>query len=160
MKGQFQNIVKRETMLYLFFGVLTTAVNFGTFVVVNWLVGDKYYLFSNICSFIAATIFAFVTNKQFVFESKDWGVQIVIKELISFVSARISTFLIVEEAGLLLAVEVLKVNELEVLSLNGTILVKMFLAFFAVLVNYVLSKYFIFGQRRNMNESDFNNSRI
>jgi len=106
--------------------------------------GRQYYLLSNVFSFIAATLFAFITNKQFVFESKEWKAGIVIKEAISFVSARIGTFLLVEELGLLFAVQVIQVGRFQFYLLDGILIAKIILAFTAVLLNYILSKYFIF----------------
>ena len=63
-------------------------------------------------AFILATAFAFVTNKRFVFMSKNWelGVVTMTKDAISFVSTRIFTFLL-EEAGLLFAVEILSADQ-------------------------------------------------
>lgn len=160
MKNYLEKVINVETMLYLFFGMLTTFVNFGIFVIVNWLIGEEYYLISNICSFVCATIFAYITNKQYVFKSKEWYAKIVLREFITFVSARIISFLIIEEAGLLFAVEVLGVNNMVLFSLSGTLIAKVFLAFLAVLINYVLSKFFIFKQRRKKDESCTDNSCI
>lgn len=142
-----KRVVNKETILYLFFGVLTTIVNFGSYVIFDIIFGRKYYLISNIFSFIMATSFAFVTNKQFVFKSKIWKWEILAKEIISFVSARIGTFLAVEEAGLWIAVRGLKVDNIQLWVFNGTLMAKVFLAFFAVLLNYVLSKCWIFKIR-------------
>lgn len=160
VKDNIKKIMNKETMLYLFFGVLTTVVNFGTFVGMNYLIGEKYYLISNIFSFISATLFAFVTNKQFVFESKEWRIGLVVKELVSFFSARISTFILLEEIGLWFAVRILKVSTMKLYFIDGTFLAKIILAFLAVLFNYVLSKWFIFKTKEKVNESNFNNSSI
>jgi len=136
--------INRETELYLVFGVLTTVVNFGTYLVFDWLLGQDYYLISNILSFVFATMFAFVTNKKIVFQSEIWKWELVIKEAVSFVSARIGTFVVVEEIGLWIAVHFLKINMIHVFYLDGILLAKILLAFVAVLVNYILSKFFIF----------------
>lgn len=140
----FEKLFNIETMLYLVFGVMTTIVNFGSFLIFSWILGKKFYLVSNVFSFIIATLFAFITNKQFVFKSIEWKLKILIKELFSFVVARIGTFLIIEEAGLWMMVEIFKVNEYQIFILNGIFIAKIFLAFVAVLVNYILSKYLIF----------------
>ena len=133
--------------MYLIFGILTTFVNFGSFALFEHLLGTKHYLISNILSFVFATSFAFITNKQFVFESKSWKSKIWIKEAISFVSARIGTFLIVEELGLLVSVEMLGVDQYYIWIFSGTLIAKICLAFLAVLVNYILSKWFIFNKK-------------
>ena len=100
MKKIFKQIANRETLSYLIFGIMTTIVNFGTFIVFNQIFGERYYLLSNIFTFIIATLFAFVTNKQFVFQSKTWAWNTLITELLSFTAARVGTFLVIEEAGL------------------------------------------------------------
>ncbi|MEY8375580.1 GtrA family protein [Lachnospiraceae bacterium 56-18] len=144
MKKIFKQIANRETLSYLIFGIMTTIVNFGTFIVFNQIFGKRYYLLSNIFTFIIATLFAFVTNKQFVFQSKTWAWNTLITELLSFTAARVGTFLIIEEAGLWIAVEFLNAGSCRFLFLNGILLAKISLAFLAVLVNYILSKCFIF----------------
>lgn len=141
---KLDKFINRETELYLVFGVLTTVVNFGTYLVFDWLLGQDYYLISNILSFVFATMFAFVTNKKIVFQSEIWKWELVIKEAVSFVSARIGTFVVVEEIGLWIAVHFLKINMIHVFYLDGILLAKILLAFVAVLVNYILSKFFIF----------------
>ena len=144
MKNLYKWIINRETISYLIFGVMTTIVNFGTFVIFNHIFGNTYYLLSNVFTFIIATLFAFVTNKQFVFKSKVWVWKTLIREFLSFTAARIGTFLIIEEAGLWIAVEFFNADRYHLLFLNGILLSKIFLAFLAVLVNYILSKFFIF----------------
>lgn len=62
--------------------------------------GSEYYLIANVGSFVCATLFAFITNKYFVFESHSWEIRVWVKEMISFVMSRIVTFLIIEEFGL------------------------------------------------------------
>mgnify|MGYP003435033057 CR=1 FL=1 len=64
-------IVKyKELLLYLIFGVLTTAVNFLAFWVFTKILGEELYLINNAIAWVVGVIFAFVTNKIFVFESK------------------------------------------------------------------------------------------
>lgn len=144
MKKILNLLVNRETVLYLVFGVLTTIVNFGSYALSDYILGEQFYLLSNIFSFIAATLFAFLTNKQFVFESRVWECRVVLKELGSFFSARIMTFLVVEELGLLIAVQVFGVDRYQIFFLKGAFAAKIVLAFAAVLVNYILSKFLIF----------------
>lgn len=144
MKKIFKQIANRETLSYLIFGVMTTIVNFGAFIVLNQIFGERYYLLSNIFTFIIATLFAFVTNKQFVFQSRTWAWNTLITEFLSFTAARVGTFLIIEEAGLWIAVEFLNAGRYRFLFLSGILLAKISLAFLAVLVNYILSKCFIF----------------
>lgn len=123
---------------------MTTLVNFGSYALADYFLGDRLYLLSNIISFITATVFAFLTNKQFVFESRVWKGRVVLRELGSFFSARIMTFLIVEELGLLIAVQVFGVDRYQIFFLKGAFVAKIVLSFAAVVVNYILSKFLIF----------------
>ena len=77
----------KEMILYLFFGILTTAVNIITFQICRWLNVELYS--SNLIAWIVSVIVAFITNKQFVFESKVSSFQGVIKEIVLFFGARI-----------------------------------------------------------------------
>ena len=75
MKKKIEKIINKETILYIFFGVWTTIVNFGSFVIFEKFFGSEYYLIANVGSFICATLFAFITNKYFVFESHSWKIK-------------------------------------------------------------------------------------
>ena len=136
-------VLNKEILLYLVFGILTTIINFGIFIGGISLLGREYYLGVNLCAFLGATIFAFITNKIFVFESKTWSIKCVLKELFAFFGCRIGSFLIIEELGLLVAVEILKLDQL-VSIVDGTTLSKIILSFTAVVINYIVSKLLIF----------------
>ena len=101
MKKLFQKLLNRETILYLIFGVLTTLVNFIVFDRMNAALGEKYVLVSETVAFVVAVLFAFFTNKPFVFQSKDWSAKTLAREIPTFFGGRILSFLI--EAGLVLA---------------------------------------------------------
>ena len=62
----------RLEIRYLFFGVLTTIVNYASFAAALWLLGTSATLVANAVSFVLATAFAYVTNKRFVFRSPGW----------------------------------------------------------------------------------------
>lgn len=141
-----KRLIHHETVRYLFFGVMTTIVNFTTYFICDIILGRKYYLVSNVFSFLSATIFAFVTNKIFVFKSSKRGYGAVIKEFLSFISARVGTFLLIEEMGLWISVSIFKVEKVQWYFFDGTLISKIFLAFLAVLVNYLLSKKIIFRE--------------
>ena len=141
-----KKFLNEETILYLVFGVLTTVVNFGSFALFQVVFGETYYLLNNIGSFICAVTFAFVTNKQFVFKSKSWKIDILCKEFISFFTARILSFLIIEEGGLFLCVNILGFNQITAFGLDGMMISKIVLAFVSVVVNYVAGKFFVFSK--------------
>ena len=127
----------REVISYLIFGVLTTVVNF----VFYWLFTEVfavYYITSNVIAWVFAVVFAYITNKLFVFESKSWEPAIVFKEVISFGAARIISLLF-ETDFLALTVEIIGVPEL---------IAKVIAAVFVVIINYVASKLFIFKKKK------------
>ena len=67
-----KKIINKETILYLFFGVLTTLINYVSFFLF-YNVMQINELIANTIAFIFSLIFAFVVNKLFVFESKGSG---------------------------------------------------------------------------------------
>ncbi len=143
MKNIFKRIFNRETGMYLLFGILTTVINYFLFWAIITEFGEGTALLANVVAFIASVAFAYITNKIFVFQSKSWEKEVLIKEICSFSGARILSFAF-EEAGLLLCIHWLKVGRLEFWGIGGVMLAKILLSFVVVLVNYVLSKFLIF----------------
>ena len=146
---KLKKLLNRETILYIIFGVATTAVNYIVFhLLYNVLWDQSRSLIANAVAFVAAVIFAFVVNKLFVFESKSWSAATLKREIPSFLAARIGSFGI-EEAGLFLAEKVLKLGGIVAITVAGVALdwitvIKVLLAFVVVALNYVFCKLFIF----------------
>lgn len=143
MKQLFKRLVNRETILYLVFGVLTTVVNYVVFAILIHIFGDEAALIVNVAAFVAAVIFAFITNKLFVFESKSWAGSVLKKEIPSFITARLFAFAI-EELGLMFSMNVLHVEKYQLFGIGGVLIAKIILSVVVVIVNYVFSKFFIF----------------
>ena len=80
----------RDIIFYLFFGVLTTAVNYLVYLPCYNLLGISAGI-SNMIAWIAAVMFAFVTNKPFVFKSHDWSATVVLSELGKFAFCRVGS---------------------------------------------------------------------
>ena len=137
----------REQLSYLFFGVLTTVVNYAVFWCLNALFESTLELLSNLIAFIASAIFAYITNKLFVFESRSWKVSVVAAEIVSFFGARIFSFCI-EEAGLWFSVSVLHLRQYEFWIINGVMIAKILLSVIVVVLNYFFSKFFIFSKKK------------
>ena len=146
MNKNFRDLLNRETLSYLLFGVLTTIVNYITFMGVFILSNESSALVSNMVAFIAATIFAYITNKIWVFKSNRWSLYILKVEIITFLSARIFSF-ILEQVGLFICINVFKIENYSFLGINGVIISKVVLSFIAVIINYGLSKLFIFKEQ-------------
>lgn len=92
----------------------------------------------NTIAWAAAVIFAFFTNKLFVFESRSFKPDILVKEFLIFVSARVLS-LILEEAFLALTVKVMGIHEL---------IAKVIISVVVVIVNYFASKFLIFKKEK------------
>ena len=123
-------------ILYLFFGALTTLVNFLVyFPLLNWV--KLSATLSNIIAWIAAVVFAFLTNKPFVFQSHDWSSKTVIPELTKFVGCRIGSGLM-ETAVIWFFVDRMMCNG------NW---VKIIVSILVVILNYVSSKVIAFRKK-------------
>ena len=123
----------KQIILYLIFGVCTTVIN----TVCYWLLYDVLSwsnLLSTVLAWLAAVIFAFVTNKRYVFESKKSGIHEQLTEFASFFSCRILTG-ILDVIIMAVAVDMLKWNGL-VWKLISNIIV--------TVLNYIASKFLIF----------------
>ena len=144
----------KELITYVIFGVLTTLVNFFAFWLFTKILGEELYLINNAIAWVVGVIFAYITNKLFVFESKSWDLKVVTKEITGFLGARIFSFL-VEEGGMFLFITVLGLGKKSLTILNLTItgqfVVKILLAVIVVVMNYVFSKFFIFKSSENRN---------
>ena len=144
----------REIILYLIFGVLTTAVDLVAFIVFDTLLTERLYLLSNALAWVAAVAFAFITNKLFVFASKASDGATLLREIGEFVGARLFS-LGAEELGLFLLVELTALGSLEIsilsFTLTGRIISKLILAVVVVILNYLFSKFIIFKKNENSN---------
>ena len=126
----------RDVLSYIFFGALTTVVNYMIYLPVFNLCGFSAAL-SNMIAWVGAVIFAFLTNKPFVFHSHDWSAGTIVPELTKFVSCRLASG-VLETAILLLTVDCL--------NWNGNIW-KLVTQVLAIIVNYVGSKLLVFRKR-------------
>lgn len=141
----------KEVITYIIFGVLTTLVNFASFWLFNRILGERLYLVNNIIAWVIAVIFAYITNKLFVFESKSWRANTVFKEVAEFLGARIFS-LIIEEGGLWLFVDILNFDSFSFsvlgFEITGKLIAKVVLAVIVVILNYIFSKFIIFKKEK------------
>lgn len=151
----------KEIITYVFFGVLTTVVNLATFYVfkklfisIGWdgvfnaiipensaiiriFSGGSDYLDANAIAWVVGVVFAFVTNKLWVFESKSWKPSVAGKEFTGFLGARIFSF-VVETLMMFVMVSLLTWNEFVSKIIVGVVV---------VIINYVFSKLIIFKNK-------------
>lgn len=133
----------REFVLYAVFGVLTTAVNYGVYYPLVNIPGMAEHtrwwtLIVNVFAWVASVLFAFVTNKLFVFKSRGKGKKTAFKELAAFFGARLAS-LAVEELVLFVFVTLLHFNE------N---IIKLIASIGTVICNYFFSKFIIFKTKK------------
>ena len=101
----------KEVINYLIFGVGSMIVNFASyFIFARLLKIDE--VVSSAMSWFCAVLFAYITNKLFVFESKTTTVKEVIKECVSFFLARIVTGILCDVGTFAVMVKVLKINDI------------------------------------------------
>ena len=140
----------KELIIYGIFGVGTTLVNFLTYELFNLLLGVDLYWVSNIIAWFVSVVFAYVTNKLFVFESKKWEPGLVLKEASSFFAARVFS-LLVEQVGLVALVDFVGMKDfsMQIFSfiLGGELIAKVILAVVVVILNYVFSKLIVFRKK-------------
>ncbi len=155
MKELIKKLINKETVTYIIFGVGSTVVNLGVFKLCDLfftsVTETDLVLLTNLIAWVAAVIFAFVTNKLWVFESKSWKGSVLKKEIPSFVGARLFS-LGVEELGLLVFIKWLNFdrfswNVFGLFTLGGKMMVKIGLAVIVVIMNYVFSKFIIFKNK-------------
>lgn len=144
--NSIKKLLNKETVSYLFFGVMTTVVNYLTFFLC-YNVCTIPSLISNALAFAVAVIFAYSVNKIFVFESKKNGLLALAKEFLSFIGARLLTFAL-EQAGLWLSelagLSSWKITEIFSKPIDGITLAKVALSVIVVIVNYFLCKFLVF----------------
>lgn len=125
-----------DVISYLFFGVLTTLVNFFVFFpLYNW--AQVSATVSNAAAWVFAVIFAYLTNKPFVFKSYDWSSKTVVPEITKFVGCRIGSGFL-ETAIIWLTVDML--------CWNGN-LMKVIVSVLVVILNYIGSRWLVFTKK-------------
>lgn len=157
MMKKIKELLKKyeELILYVVFGGLTTVVNFAVYWVLNKALGENYYLVNNVIAWFVSVVFAYITNKLWVFNSKSWVPKVLVKEVPEFFAARIFS-LLVEEGGLWLFVEKMGFDEFSFeifgFEFTGKIIAKLVLAVIVVILNYFFSKFVIFAKKKKSKE--------
>ena len=128
---------KKELVMYTVMGVSATIVNWCVYSI---LVPYTNIAFANAFSWFITLVFAFVTNKIYVFDSRSWDKHIVIKEMISFTTAR----------GITGFLEVFLQPQLYAMGLNQSLfgvdglVAKITVCLSLVIVNYFSTKLIVF----------------
>lgn len=123
----------REVVMYLIFGVLTTVVNIAVYYVCAVL-GEWSTAVSTIVAWIIAVLFAYFTNRVFVFQSTAKSRKSIFKECISFFGMRLFSG-VLDLVIMLIFVDILHCNEMAIKVISNVIV---------IIINYLASKLFIF----------------
>lgn len=155
-----KKLLEYEMISYLFFGVMTTVVNFAVTGLCNALAGEDYaekILFNafgfdfrwtyavQAIAWIVSALFSYVVTKFFVFDSRSRKFSVVLRELTEFIGSRIISFLLFEE--LLFGV---MENLLDrIISANAAFwIAKCASGILVIVFNYVASKLVIFRKQK------------
>ncbi len=132
-----KKIINNELFLYLIFGILTTIINIGLFVILD-SIGIIYFA-ANLIALLSAKTVAYLTSKYFVFKKICNNKKELITEITYFIFFRVLTFLI-DFFCLILLVEVFNIDR---------IIGKILITFVVIILNYVFSKFIIFKKYKD-----------
>ncbi len=151
MKQSFLQLIRTkyseyaEIIRYLIIGILTTLVSLGTYYALVLTILDPdnslQLQIANVVSWIVSVLFAYFTNRSYVFKVKD---QKILQEFIKFVASRIFT-LIIDMLMMYVFVSLLHFDDK---------IIKLIIQIIVIVLNYVLSKFLVFIKpKQNQNDS-------
>lgn len=121
---------KKELLLYILFGIFTSVVNICAYLFCSKFLSISY-LISNILAWFISVLFAYITNRIWVFESVNTNI---LKEISLFFSARLFSG-VLDTLLMILFIDFLLFDDF---------ISKIVIAIIVVIVNYILSKIVIF----------------
>lgn len=154
-------LITQEMATYILFGLMATVVNLATFylfkklfISIGWngifnsivtegselhrlFIDGTDYLDANFIAWVASVVFAFITNKLWVFKSKSWKLSVAGKEFTGFVGARVFSF-VIETIMMFILVTLLSCHEL---------IAKLIVGVVVIIINYIFSKLLIFKKK-------------
>lgn len=162
-KGIKETLINYEMVSYLFIGVCTTLVDYIVYWSVvfplrgafdsfaAWMVSlgvpasaVSIEMIGNVISNVIAILFAFVTNKLYVFESRTGGFGTVMKEFGIFTLGRLGGFAL---SQVFIFFTVTK------FALMGKMVSKILSSVFVLILNYFISKFLVFTNKTSKGES-------
>jgi len=146
----------REITAYLIFGVLTTLVSWVSYILFEHGLGMSVFA-ANLLSWVCAVAFAYLTNKVWVFGSRDWSAGFLVREILAFLSSRLATG-VVEIVGVPLLVRtgidtvIYALLERTPLCSVGFLFTegiysKVLISGIVIILNYVFSKLLVFRKK-------------
>ncbi|MBE6558639.1 MAG: GtrA family protein [Ruminococcaceae bacterium] len=166
MKKLFEKY--REIIMYLIFGVLTTVVGFGTYFLI--MAGAEHlmglpmdnetsgtyiavYMVAQVVQWVAAVLFAFFTNRKWVFTDADKSEGSFMRQLVLFAGSRVASFLldlaVTYGCTLLLALWITTPPVILGIAFTPGVIAKLVAAVLVIIANYVLSKLIVFTKKKD-----------
>lgn len=127
----------KDFIPYIFFGVLTTLVN----IAIYWIMAHPLNLGvmpSTIIAWITAVLFAFFTNRKWVFHSEAHSSAAIMKEMLAFFTCRLTTG-VIDWGCMFIFVDLLHVNDIIIKTIANVIV---------IILNYAASKLIIFRHEK------------
>ncbi len=126
----------REPILYIFFGGYTTVVNYVSYLFLEHVL-SVHYMAATVIAWFLSVVFAYLTNRKWVFSSQANTPGLIAKEAASFFASRIFSG-VMDAALMYLCVDLLHFNsDISKLSINVLV----------ILLNYLLSKLLVFRKK-------------
>lgn len=124
----------KEIIKYIIFGGFTTIINIITYLILTKII-KLDLLISNVLAWFISVLFAYITNRIFVFNSQNKKVKSILIEISTFYVARIASLVCCDILLFNIMIKVLHIND---------ITTKLILQIIVILMNYILSKFIIF----------------
>lgn len=126
----------KTVILYLVFGGLTSLVNIIAYLGLTKVFG-LHYMSANIVAWIASVLFAYITNRLFVFVSQSKGLILILGECAAFFGCRLFSCLM-DTTGMYVMIDLLHCNDLFVKIITNIVV---------IILNYIFSKQVVFKKK-------------
>lgn len=132
----------KEIILYVFFGGLTTLVNFVFYYIFTRFMFLNE-LWASAFAVILSILFAYVTNRKWVFNSEAQGAKEIFPEMLKFFGGRAFSA-VLDVFIIFITVTMLHFNDL-IMKIISNIIV--------IIINYIISKVFVFTRKKSENKN-------
>ena len=136
MKDIIKKFLNKEVIMYIIFGVLTTLVN----IIISFVLEGIVHIDGAIASaigIVSSVLFAYFTNRKWVFNTYAKGFKENFKEFIKFILGRAVT-MIIEQGGVIIFYSYMNLPFMPV---------KLSLTIIVVILNFFFSKFFAFKKK-------------
>lgn len=129
-----KKVLNNELVSYIFFGFLTTILNFSIFFILEKVLDSNKSFINNLIAWSFGIFFSYIVSNIFTFKMCFKGIKTEISKMFKFVSSRLFS-LFIEEIGILIFIDNLSFNKF---------IIKVFLGIIVIVINYIFSKFIVF----------------